>query len=169
MVGLSRPCDTRAPRDSACLRLHDPSNHDTKDRPTEVRRAWEPAARTGSAIFSSARKSERRQLADFAWHQEHLVIALHLMRWMLRRCIIAARWWGSKFQANIVTSKRTTVSYVSCVSCGTHPAAWPRRKPRSLRVPCYGGGASGTLIGWFASNAVVEGSVWETSGCARGS
>jgi len=38
----------------------------------------------------------------------------------------------SKFQANIVTSKRTTVSYVSC---GTHPAAWPRRKPRPSVCP----------------------------------
>src|SRR5215469_15582754 len=32
----------------------------------------------------------------------------------LRCCTIAAHWWRSKFQAKIVTSKRTTVSYVSC-------------------------------------------------------
>src|SRR5215472_17322155 len=39
----------------------------------------------------------------------------------------------------------------------------------ALRVALLWGGVSGTLMGWFASNAVVEGSVWETSGCARGS
>src|SRR6516165_5841186 len=47
----------------------------------------------------------------------------------LARCVVALSppiGGVSKFQANIVTSKRTTVSYVSC---GTHPAAWPRRKP----------------------------------------
>src|SRR5215831_5865261 len=73
----------------------------------------------------------------------------------LRRCTIAAHWWHSKFQANIVTSKRTTVSYVSG---GTHPAAWPRRKPRPSVCPesCPAIGGLGNLMGSLGNKRMRE-------------
>src|SRR5215472_17017899 len=67
----------------------------------------------------------------------------------LRRCTITAHWWRSKFQAT-----RTTVSYVSC---GTHPAARPRQKPRPSVCPdgCPAMGAGSREASWVGLRATL--------------